>query len=271
MNEILTDLGDAALTDAMKSNFYGWLLANTQPPLAEVRTWPSLTCWHTAVTGPWYRGILIRQPAADGDRAILREVLDFFTVRDVRALTCWLAVGVATAGWDEVLLELGFTPDVEPQGMAIYLSALSENYPVAGDFHIRVVRDAESFGEWGRTAIAGFGVPVATGQPLVDLIAAAGLELPFRHYTGYLDGKPVATSSLFLGAGVAGVNDVATLPEARRRGIGAAMTAAPLRDAQALGYRAGTLQATDMGLPVYERMGFRKLCDIEHYMWKRPA
>ncbi len=61
------------------------------------------------------------------------------------------------------------------------------------------------------------------------------------------------------------MNDLYVVPEARGRGIGGAMTVAPLLDARALGYRVGILQASDMGLPVYRRLGFQVYCQMRHY------
>ena len=94
-------------------------------------------------------------------------------------------------------------------------------------------------------------------------------DAPFRHYVGMLDGEAVASSTLFLGAESAGIWHVATLPSARRRGIGAAMTLAPLLDARSLGYRTGTVYsaASAMGLKIYHEIGFEECCGITQYLW----
>jgi GNAT superfamily N-acetyltransferase len=93
----------------------------------------------------------------------------------------------------------------------------------------------------------------------------AGPDSPARYHVAYLDARPVATSSLFLGAGVAGIYAVATLPEARRQGIGAALVLTSMRTAQALGYRVATLQASPMGYPVYQGLGFRENGKLHTY------
>jgi predicted GNAT family acetyltransferase len=58
---------------------------------------------------------------------------------------------------------------------------------------------------------------------------------------------------------------VATLPEARGKGIGAVLTLGPLLDAREMGYRIGILQSSEMGFNVYKKLGFRHLCQIEYF------
>ena len=80
----------------------------------------------------------------------------------------------------------------------------------------------------------------------------------------------MATATLFLGAGVAGIYFVFTAERARRRGIGAAITLAALREAWDLGYGIGVLGSSQAGYPVYRRLGFEEFCRIGIYEW-RPA
>jgi GNAT superfamily N-acetyltransferase len=60
---------------------------------------------------------------------------------------------------------------------------------------------------------------------------------------------------------------VCTVERVRRRGIGAAVTLAALREARDLGSRTGVLGSSEMGYPVYRRLGFEEYCRIGLYEW----
>jgi ribosomal protein S18 acetylase RimI-like enzyme len=105
--------------------------------------------------------------------------------------------------------------------------------------------------------------PLFTPEIVTAIVGHSGPRLalepvPMR-YVGRFEGRPVATSRLSLAGGAAGIYAVETLAEFRGRGIGRAMTLAPLLAARRLGYRIGTLQSSDAGFGVYRSIGFVEL------------
>jgi ribosomal protein S18 acetylase RimI-like enzyme len=83
-----------------------------------------------------------------------------------------------------------------------------------------------------------------------------------RVFLGRLDGAPVACAETTTIDGTIGVFGVATVPEVRRRGFGAAVTAHAIAD------RTGeadldVLDESVLGFGVYERLGFRSVSTWE--------
>jgi ribosomal protein S18 acetylase RimI-like enzyme len=84
-----------------------------------------------------------------------------------------------------------------------------------------------------------------------------------RLFVGYFQDQPAATGASFMDENAAGVWDVVTLPQFRRRGIGTDMTLSALFHAfDNFGYRIGVLTASEEGEPVYRKIGFQKLKDF---------
>ena len=133
--------------------------------------------------------------------------------------------------------------------------------PPAG-LEIEQVRTAERLVAFRETAFRGFGYPVAAARLFLNerLLALPNARL----YAGLADGAVVATSILFTTGDVAGIYWVATLEEARGRGYGAALTWAAVAGGQRAGCRVASLQASQLGRPVYARMGFAHVLDYEH-------
>lgn len=98
--------------------------------------------------------------------------------------------------------------------------------------------------------------PEKVEQIVANLVPRLAAEPAPLRVLGLLDGRPVSTSRLSLAGGAAGIYSVATLREARGKGIGAAVTHACLATGRDLGYRIATLQSSDMGLRIYQRLGF---------------
>jgi predicted GNAT family acetyltransferase len=74
---------------------------------------------------------------------------------------------------------------------------------------------------------------------------------------GYADGVPVTTGFSVQTGETLGIFTIATVADARGRGYGAAMTAKLVAEGAAAGCTVAVLQASTMGRPIYERLGFR--------------
>jgi GNAT superfamily N-acetyltransferase len=264
---IVNDFSPKSLANATKSNLYAFFRQFKNSNRVESSEQHSAFRWRTAIPHPWYNGILSSKAPTRNESQNIQTTLAYFQECKVDGFTWWLEPGLKPAAWMETLKSFGFGYTDETPGMAIDLSSLPRNLQHSSQLLYRVVHDQETLSEWTHTFILGYQLPTEIEIPFNELLGSLGFELPFRHYIGYLYGKPVATSTLFLGAGVAGVYNVATIPEARGQGIGAALTLYPCQQALNLGYRAGVLQSSEMGYRVYERLGFHTVCQMDHFYW----
>lgn len=89
-------------------------------------------------------------------------------------------------------------------------------------------------------------------------------------FLAYLDGEPVSIAMTIVSHGVAGIYWVGSLERARGRGLGEATTAAATNAGFELGAELASLQASPMGKPIYERMGYETLFDYRLYMSPAP-
>lgn len=207
----------------------------------------------------------------DADRRI-REISAAYAARATGFLW-WVAPFHTPANVGERLLDAGLRFEGTAPAMAMDLAALPRDEPLPQGLDIVPVRDAATLGEFISVLALEMGVPAGSPNPAARHHAAlleavpptlAAEPIPLR-YLGRIDGRPVATSRIAIAAGVAGLYAVATLPDVRGRGIGRALTLAALEAGRSLGYRIGVLQASDDGLPVYRRIGFRTIFDYAVY------
>ncbi|WP_238161279.1 GNAT family N-acetyltransferase [Kribbella antibiotica] len=151
--------------------------------------------------------------------------------------------------------------------MAVALDELVAPRVVPG-LQLERVTDDAALAVWADTLARGFGEGEKEAQWAASVYRVLGYDDPWRHYVATVDGVPAGTITVYLAAGVAGVYFVMTVPEARRRGIGAALTHAALAQ---VGSGYAVLTSSSAGRSVYASLGFRALCTIDLYQFDQRA
>jgi GNAT superfamily N-acetyltransferase len=271
MHTVVARTSTDYLLDALTANMRAFWSPYGRAEGSALHTTPQLVWFYTGIPIPLLNGVLFAH--LDGPASV-RAAVDALQAeidRHGAPALWWLGPDARPQDLDAQLERRGLEPVGETPGMAVELASLAPAQPVAG-LAVERVGSREEQALWARTAALGTGFPEAAAEDMARIEAT--LDDPQyvaqRRYIGYLDGTAVATSALVLEPGVAGIYAVATLPQARRRGIGTWMTALPLLEARDLGYRVGVLQSSAMGHPIYRKLGFADVCTYRQYL-QRPS
>ncbi|GAB4526851.1 MAG: hypothetical protein Kow0063_01520 [Anaerolineae bacterium] len=268
MDRILNDFSASALAQAIEANQQAYLIDLVRSPLVRVHQNQELVWFLTGERLPGFNRILhARFETGDVD-AKIKAALAPFKAAGLPML--WhIGPGTRPVNLGEHLVAHGLRYVDDEPGMAIDLLALDDDPRLPARLQIELVRDEETLNQWCQTIAQAFDFAEGVANALARIEASLkpGQYPARRLYLGRLARQPVAVALLFLGAGVAGLYGVGTIPGARRQGIGRAMTLVPLLEARARGYRIGTLHASPMGQGIYRRLGFREYCTLTRYVW----
>jgi hypothetical protein len=266
MSSILADFSLASMTAAIEANLFALFEQLHTWPRVELHRDAAYTWTLSQLPFPLFNSVVgAKLEAASADAAIDARMSDC-AERNVPMLW-WTGPSTTPADLGERLERRGFL--LEPAiGMVADIEHVNSQ-PGQSVIDVEPVADPGRLAAWSTVLCTAFGAPPAFGEAFADLATAIGLgpASPLRHFLGRLDGEPVATCSLFLGAGVAGIYDVGTLPERRHRGVGAAITRAAIAAAAASGYRMAILHSSELGKNMYRGLGFRSVCSIGQYVW----
>ncbi len=182
-------------------------------------------------------------------------------------LVWWVGPNSYPADMGQTLQQFGFTHNRDMIGMAAPLKELGENNPLPDlPLQFERVEDKEALKFWYEITLQCF--PGTYSQAYLDSLAEISLrpDADWIHYIARYQGTVIASSSLQLGAGVAGLYNLGTIPDWRQRGVGVWMTLKTYAESYAMGYQVGTLQSTyPNALRLYHRLGFEIYCKIGIY------
>ena len=292
---IRRELAAAELVAAILDDFRASATRRRGLPGERVIETPALVAYASDVNSPDVNEIARTDFAADepiaagakdgaADDAALDAAIDAAIDRAIalfggRSFLWWVGPDDHPSDLSERLVARDVELLDEVPGMAMDLAALAgrDAAPPPGELTVTPVLDLDDLAAFHRVVTHGF--PEDWTDPeavraVTEGAARVAVETSFREphgvptrWLGRVGGRPVTTARIHTGAGVAGVYTVITVDDARRHGYGEAITRAALLAARDAGLAIATLQASDAGRRVYERIGFRELCRFQLHEW----
>jgi ribosomal protein S18 acetylase RimI-like enzyme len=232
-------------------------------PSVEIHRIGGVVGIHSDMPFDWFNQVLIERDDALASDLLAaadpaRRRADGLLVRLRAGIDDRLLPSLVRAGW--IAADAG---TMTPGMVAFPIDHLATSAP-GPDFEIRRVIDAAGVEDHRTVVTAGFGVvgSVAVGTTGLDLLGTPDCTI----YVGYAAGRPVTSGIGWRSGRTIGVYAISTVPAARRRGYGEAMTAHVVADGIAAGCDVAALQASEAGRQIYERLGFRVDVRYEAYV-----
>ena len=265
---LLTDYSQPKLVTAIHDSWNQCLAILGKTSFDEYYDSPSFCLMNSNLNIPLFNRILKTNLSIEEIDQKIQETIDYF---ELKSLPFYWQVDPQSRPKDLAdRLEKAGLERRESPGMAIEIENLVVPQEPEG-FRYERATSPEKIEEYAKLLVKAYGMPEFGWDFLVDCFTKIGAVEDFQHYIGYLDDKPVGTSSILYAVGVAGLYNVSTLPEARGKRVGSVMSAVPFADAVDRGYKIGILHSTRMGYNVYRRLGFQEICKLIRYRLNPPV
>lgn len=266
------DVDPEAMAAAVEADLVAHVARIHEPPVGEVHRDDGAVWFMTGRPSEDDNGILRADLPDDHIDEAIDRLLAPFRARSL-PMMWWFFTPMSglDPGIERALSAAGLTLSGDSPGMGLDLSHLEPVHPPHGAT-VQRVRDDETFAAWVDVVSRAFDAPDFADGPSVQANRAIGFDddAPFRHFVCRMEEEWVGASTLSLGAGVAGLGNISTVPERRGRGIGTAVASAALVDARDAGIRIAALSADALGVPLYEKLGFVTVSRHLSYVWRPP-
>ncbi len=255
------------LVQAAAHNHISWFSENAVVAGGEVQSPEGLTVIHSPSSDASVLGEVILafpQLEVKAAGAAIDAALELVQQKQVRQVSCWSVVPTLPSDLAARLVARGFSWGWEPHWMALDLETVQpEDFPVPEGLTIEL----DEGSAWDVT-----GLPYYEPHDAPRLRALAQ-HTPRKtyHFGAWRDGIVVGHSLLHVLGGplkVAGLYNVGVLPEARKQGVGRAISWAACQHARSLGCRYVLLNAATH---IYNQLGFVSLGHGQTWWMFRPA
>ena len=187
-----------------------------------------------------------------------------------RAVVWHLSPRNNTPEINRLLNKAGCFKTADESALAIDLAELPCERALPTGVTMAEVETPEQLLIWSKTMAVPHQIPAAVVTPWTELHEAAGYGKQsnrWHHFIAFHCGQPVGTSSLFLGAGIAYMANIAVLKSFQKQGIGRAISGWTLSKATEHGFRVAAVSGSAMGDALYRSLGFREYARSAMYLW----
>lgn len=203
------------------------------------------------------------------DAAHIDHIISLYRARS-RGFRWWLTPSMKPANLEVELKARDFRYTYDANGMVALWHNVDFDVPVPRELTIRRVMHENEFDDYFNVFATTFQRPLDECDIWRAAFAHFGFaeDSKWSHYVGFVDDKPVSTTTVLHAGELAGIYNVATLPHARGRGIGRAVTLAAMKEGHDRGAARAVLQSSEMGFGVYRAIGFQDACELRLYDWR---
>lgn len=264
MTDVISSLNDPRLPEITQYHWYKFWKTYEETPHITIYDFETYKRVESTATIPFWQGIHLSKLHDEKVDEIITHTIQRF--KEINKPWRWCVGPVyQPSNLPDSLIQHGFElKDVTPY-LGIELNHLPEP-DSKSSLKIVLVEDEKDFKAFSEAVAIGYGAPFMEPTIFEMEIHPSLSDLSVRRrYVGYEDGVPVCGASLMIDSGVAGIYQVATIPETRGKGYGTAITLAPLLDALELGMKIGVLHSSEMGYNLYKRMGFKDIATCPIY------
>jgi len=255
---------DRTVIEMIDRNIVEFYVEARRRPWADIKIDDDVVWGATGLPIQAFNGAVAATFSEDAADGRIATILAYF--RELKIDMSWW-VGPTSPAWlGDRLIAHGLVLQGVAPAMAVALDRwIAPAQP--GGIEIEQANDSDSYHDAIVAMFEGFDMPRDVLPQFEERFRdySVGMGARQRTYVARLDGQPVGTSLGFVFEGIVAVYNVATVPSARRRGVGAAVTAAAIADGRAAGARWAILESSEMGRSVYEGLGFRQVAEVAYY------
>ena len=258
MSELITSANDPRLPEIIQKHWYHFFKLYSSGGHFQHYETPYYSRIEFEKAWQGWTGVHLSNIPENKTDQVITEVINRYKQVD-KPFTWWVGPTCKPTNLGEHLVQHGLRYDSDTPYMAVNLIELAD-IDTPEELEVVKVEDSDTLLKWTEAGAKGFGVTQFTDYMFNVENHESLWKLPNRiRYVGLVEGVPVSSGTVLAEFGVACIFQVATVPEARGKGYGTAVTLAPLRDMLGQGVKVGVLHSSKMGYSVYEKIGFKKV------------